>query len=85
MTPRVTPRVQKKGCAFTFFVRDGLPRNLAEAKECDVAAYGRFFHAMLDRGIYLPPAQFETAFISAAHTDEDIQQLIRAAGGSFQS
>lgn len=70
---------QIKGSAFTFFFRKGLPQNLAEAKACDTAAYGRFFHAMLERGIYLPPAQFETAFISAAHTDEEIGTLIQCA------
>jgi glutamate-1-semialdehyde 2,1-aminomutase len=70
---------QIKGSAFTFFFLNGLPRNLAEAKECDTKKYAAFFHAMLDRGIYLPPAQFETAFISAAHTDEDVAALISAA------
>lgn len=71
--------VQQLGSAFTFFFCNGLPQNLAEAKECDTAAYARFFHGMLERGIYLPPAQFETAFISAAHTDEDIERLQTAA------
>ncbi|MCU0857972.1 MAG: glutamate-1-semialdehyde 2,1-aminomutase [Pontiellaceae bacterium] len=71
--------LQQKGGAFTFFCRKGLPRNLAEAKTCDTAAYGRFFHAMLERGIYLPPAQFETAFISAAHTGADLAALTAAA------
>jgi glutamate-1-semialdehyde 2,1-aminomutase len=70
--------LQQKGSAFTFFFRNSLPENLAEAKECDTKAYGRFFHAMLERGIYLPPAQFETAFISAAHTDADLTALTAA-------
>jgi glutamate-1-semialdehyde 2,1-aminomutase len=77
--------VQAKGSAFTFFFRNGVPENLAEAKECDTAAYARFFHAMLDRGIYLPPAQFETAFISTAHTAEEIGLLIRGASEALQS
>jgi glutamate-1-semialdehyde 2,1-aminomutase len=68
--------VQQSGSAFTFFFRKGLPQSLVEAKTCDTAAYGRFFHAMLDRGIYLPPAQFETAFISTAHTGKDIALLV---------
>ncbi|MCC7300971.1 MAG: glutamate-1-semialdehyde 2,1-aminomutase [Verrucomicrobia bacterium] len=72
-------RVQEKGGAFTFFFCDGLPRNLAEAKQCDTKQYAAFFHGMLERGIYLPPAQFETAFISAAHTDGDIAALTAAA------
>ena len=71
-------RAQIKGSAFTFFFCDKLPKNLAEAKQCDTAKYAAFFHAMLDLGIYLPPAQFETAFISTAHTDEDIDVLIHS-------
>ncbi len=70
--------VQAKGSAFTFFFREDVPQNLAEAKECDVEAYGRFFHAMLDQGIYLPPSQFETAFLSTAHTEADIDALMGA-------
>ncbi|NOU35560.1 MAG: glutamate-1-semialdehyde 2,1-aminomutase [Kiritimatiellaceae bacterium] len=71
--------VQAKGSAFTVFFRNGLPRNLAEAKECDTKRYAAFFHGMLERGIYLPPAQFETAFISATHTDADIAALVASA------
>ena len=67
------------GSAFTFFFCKGLPRNLADAKRCDTGRYAAFFHAMLERGIYLPPAQFETAFISTSHTDADIISLITAA------
>jgi len=70
--------VQAKGSAFTFFFREETPQNLAEAKECDVDAYGRFFHAMLEQGIYLPPSQFETSFFSTAHTDADVDALIDA-------
>lgn len=76
LTPPV--RVQQKGSAFTFFFRDGLPKNLTEAKECDTEAYGRFFHSMLEQGIYLPPSQFETAFFSTAHTEEDLSRLLEA-------
>ena len=70
--------VQSKGSAFTVFFRSGQTRNLVEAKQCDTGKYAVFFHAMLERGIYLPPAQFETAFISAAHTDKDIVALVSA-------
>ncbi len=69
---------QTKGSTFTFFFRGEAPRNMAEAKECDVEAYGRFFHAMLEQGVYLPPSQFETAFLSTAHTDADVDALIDA-------
>ncbi len=51
-------------------------RLLASAKRSDTKRYGRFFHQMLDRGIYLPPAQLEAGFISLAHADRDIDTFI---------
>ena len=48
------------------------------AKRSDTAQFGRFFHAMLERGVYLAPSQFEAAFVSAAHTDADIDATIAA-------
>jgi glutamate-1-semialdehyde 2,1-aminomutase len=70
--------VQTLGSAFTLFFRRECPRNLAEARECDTQRYAAFFHGMLERGIYLPPAQFETAFFSTAHTAQDLDALLRA-------
>ena len=49
------------------------------ANKCDREKYGKFFHAMLDEGVYLAPSQFEAAFVSLAHTDEVIQQTLEAA------
>jgi glutamate-1-semialdehyde 2,1-aminomutase len=49
------------------------------ARSCDTARYGRYFHAMLQEGVYLAPSQFEAAFVSAAHTYRDIDRTIRAA------
>jgi glutamate-1-semialdehyde 2,1-aminomutase len=70
------------GSLFTpFFVGGGRVRNLADVKRCDAAAYARFFHGMLDRGVYLPPSQFEVAFVSAAHTDADVDAFLSAAAG----
>ncbi len=63
---------------FTLFMTDRPVSNFSEAKSCDVAAFGRYFHAMLDRGIYLAPAQFESLFLSVALTDELIEQVIQA-------
>ncbi|HXI16608.1 MAG TPA: aspartate aminotransferase family protein, partial [Chloroflexota bacterium] len=51
----------------------------ASAKRSDTARYARFFHAMLDRGIYVAPSQFEAAFVSLAHTDTDIDATLAAA------
>ena len=67
------------GGVFTPFFRNEPVHNLADAKQCDTKAYAAFFRAMLERGFYLPPAQFECAFISVAHTDADIAAFIAAA------
>ncbi|MES0372045.1 MAG: aspartate aminotransferase family protein, partial [Mariprofundaceae bacterium] len=51
----------------------------ADACRCDLPFFGKFFNAMLDEGIYLAPSQFEAAFVSMAHTDDDIYETIAAA------
>jgi len=58
-------------------------RNYADALQCDTQAYARFFRAMLDRGVMLPPSQFEAWFVSTAHTEADIDQTIDAAREAF--
>jgi glutamate-1-semialdehyde 2,1-aminomutase len=55
----------------------------ASARRSDARRFGRFFHAMLERGVYLPPSQFEAAFVSLAHGSEDLEQTIGAAGPAF--
>lgn len=67
------------GGVFTPFFGAGPVRNLADAKRCNADAYAHFFHGMLERGFYLPPSQFECAFISAAHTAAEVDGLIDAA------
>jgi len=61
-----------------FFCRESVA-NLADAKRCDLSEHARFFHAMLEGGIYLPPSQFEVAFVSAAHTEADADRFVDAA------
>ena len=68
------------GSAFKHFFRDAPPRNYREVKECDTEAFSRFWKAMLDLGIFLPPSQFETNFLSAAHTGQDIEYIADAYG-----
>ncbi len=64
--------VNRVGSMFTIFCQPGPVRDYEEAKRSDVGRFGRFFHELLERGIYFPPAQFEAAFMSAAHTPEDV-------------
>jgi len=68
---------------FTVFFCRGPVTDFASAKSADTARFGRFFHAMLDRGYYLPPAQFEAAFVSLAHTERDVDDTVRAAREAF--
>jgi glutamate-1-semialdehyde 2,1-aminomutase len=67
------------GAMFTWFFTDKKVMNWDTASACDTNAFGRYFRAMLNAGIYLPPSQFEAAFLSAAHTEQDIDQTIAAA------
>jgi glutamate-1-semialdehyde 2,1-aminomutase len=57
---------------------DGPVRDFAGASRTDGAAYAAFFHAMLDRGVYLPPSAYETWFLSAAHDDRAVQTVLDA-------
>lgn len=68
-----------KGSVFTPFFTVSPIRNLTDARTADTAAFGTFFQGMLQAGIYLPPAQFELGFISAAHSHNDITSFIAAA------
>ncbi|MCE5307708.1 MAG: glutamate-1-semialdehyde 2,1-aminomutase [Acidobacteriales bacterium] len=71
--------VNRVGSMFTFFFTDEPVTDWASAKKCDTARFARFFHWMLGQGVYLAPSQFESAFLSAAHTDADIDATIAAA------
>ena len=71
------------GSLFTPYFCVGAVTNLADAKRCDTKAHAAFFHGMLDRGVYLPPSQFEVGFVSAAHTEGDIVTFLDAASKSL--
>jgi glutamate-1-semialdehyde 2,1-aminomutase len=77
--------VQRVGTMFTAFFTDAPVRNYAEAKRSDRVRFGRFFHTMLEQGVYLPPSQFEAAFSSAAHGDTELRVLERACAAAFAS
>ena len=71
------------GSMFTWFFTPGPVTDWASAAKSDTEAFGRFFRSMLESGIYLPPSQFEAAFVSTAHTDHDVQQTVAAAKQAF--
>src|SRR5271166_3572706 len=71
------------GSMFTWFFAKGPVSDWTSAAKCDTDAFGRFFRAMLENGIYLPPSQFEAAFLGAAHSEADVQQTIEAAKQAF--
>ena len=72
------------GSMWGIFFADAPVTDYASAKRSDTARYARFFHAMLERGVYLAPSQFEAAFVSLAHDDALIDQTIAAATEAFQ-
>ena len=78
-TSGVAAQFHRVGSAFTLFFSAEPVTDFASAKRADTARYARFFHEMLDRGIYLPPAQLEAGFISLAHTEDDIDAFVAAS------
>jgi glutamate-1-semialdehyde 2,1-aminomutase len=76
-------RVNTAGSLMTLFFTDEAVRDYASAKRSDTKRFARFFRQMLDRGILLPPSQFEALFLSAAHTDADIERTVAAARECF--
>jgi glutamate-1-semialdehyde 2,1-aminomutase len=75
----VAVKVNRAGSMLTIFFTGKDVTDFESARMCDAERFNRFFHGMLDQGVYLPPSQFEAAFISAAHTDVDIERTISAA------
>ena len=71
--------VNRVGSMLTLFFCAGPVVDYASAKTADTARFGAFFRNMRDRGVFLPPSQFEAMFVSLAHTDEDIDQIVAAA------
>ena len=75
--------IPQVGSMFTFFFNPEPVTNLSVASKSDTKAFAKYFHSMLERGIYLACSQFEANFVSAAHTDEDIQVTLDAAEDAF--
>jgi glutamate-1-semialdehyde 2,1-aminomutase len=70
--------VQSAGTMFSVFFTDGPVRDFEDAQRQDTAAYAAFFHAMLERGVYLPPSAYEAWFVSSAHDDAAVQKVLDA-------
>jgi len=76
--------VNRAGSLLTMFIGAARVRNADEARACDSGKFAKFFHGMLDRGINIPPSQFEAMFVSTAHSNADIDRTIAAADESLR-
>ena len=76
--------INRVGSMFTAFLCPGPIVTFADVERADAASYGRFFHELLARGIYLAPSQYESAFVSLAHSEEDIEATVEAAGAALK-
>jgi glutamate-1-semialdehyde 2,1-aminomutase len=78
--PHVTAN---RGSMVGFFLTSGPVTNVSEAKAADTALYGKLFHAMLERGVYLAPSQFEAGFLSTAHRPTDVEHTLEVADAAL--
>ena len=76
--------VNRVGSMLTAFFTDGPVTDYASAKRADTARYARYFHAMLGGGVFLAPSQFEAAFVSLAHSEEDLEAAARACRAAME-
>jgi glutamate-1-semialdehyde 2,1-aminomutase len=67
------------------FFTPGPVRSYEDVAACDHDAFATWFHAMLEGGVYLPPSQYEALFVSAAHTDRDVERTAAAAVRAFSA
>jgi glutamate-1-semialdehyde 2,1-aminomutase len=74
-----------EGGMFGFFLLPELPQNYQQVMKSDNARFNALFHGLLERGVYIAPALYEAGFVSAAHSDEDIDASVAAAADIFRS
>ncbi len=77
-------RLNRVGSMFCVYFTEAPVTNLADAMKSDRQRFARYFHAMLEEGVYLAPSQFEAGFLSTAHTEEDVKKTLDAAGAAFK-
>ncbi len=75
---------QSIGSMFGLYFRASPPRSFAEVMQCDRERFNRFFHAMLERGVYLAPSAYEAGFVSSAHGEPEIEVTLAAARAAFR-
>ncbi len=73
-----------RGGMFGMALLDRPVRNFADAQACDHELFARFFRAMLERGVWLPPSGYEAMFVSSAHDDDSLSLIVEAARESFR-
>jgi glutamate-1-semialdehyde 2,1-aminomutase len=76
---------QHVGSMFGLYFRAAPPASFAEVMQCDKDRFNKFFHAMLERGVYLAPSAYEAGFVSSAHGAADIDATLAAARASFKA
>jgi glutamate-1-semialdehyde 2,1-aminomutase len=76
--------INRVGSMFTGFMNPGPVDSLERVEASDAALYGQYFHAMLERGVYIAPSQFEAGFVSTAHTEEDIDETVSRAEAALR-
>ncbi len=81
----VAVTTNRVGSMFTWFFTERPVTDFADASTCDTARFGRFHRAMMEAGVWLPPSQFEAAFVSAAHGDGEVGVLLEAARGALRA
>jgi glutamate-1-semialdehyde 2,1-aminomutase len=75
--------VNRLGSMFTWFFTAGAVTDFTSAAASDTAAFGRFHRAMIEAGVWLPPSQFEAAFVSTAHGEAEVEMTLAAARSAF--
>jgi glutamate-1-semialdehyde 2,1-aminomutase len=80
---KVPVQVNRVGSMLTVFFSERPVFDAASARAASTKRFGAFFHALLENGVYFPPSQFEAAFLSTAHTDDDVEATLRAAAAAF--
>ena len=84
-TAQVPVQVNRVGSMLTVFFTGAPVFDAASARAASARRFGAFFHGMLERGVYLPPSQFEAAFLSTAHGDAEVAATLAAAGPAFEA